>query len=167
VHARRPRSRTADGARGDASARAGGPRRAARAAAAPASERIGEIVRRLARRFPEAKCSLDHQNPLELLVATILSAQCTDARVNIVTRDLFRTYRSAGDYAAADPALFEQEIRSTGFFRNKTRSVIGMAQELVERFDGRVPPWVQQKNIFGCCQIQPQSAGLQADQKEP
>jgi endonuclease-3 len=72
-------------------------------------------------------------------VATILSAQCTDARVNIVTRDLFRKYRSAGDYAAADPAVFEQEIRSTGFFRNKTKSVIGMAQGLVERYGGRVP----------------------------
>jgi endonuclease-3 len=72
-------------------------------------------------------------------VATILSAQCTDARVNIVTGDLFRKYRSATDYAAADPTVFEQEIRSTGFFRNKTKSVIGMAQELVERFGGRVP----------------------------
>jgi endonuclease-3 len=106
---------------------------------APAAERIGEIIRRLERRFPEARCSLDHQNPLELLVATILSAQCTDARVNIVTRDLFRKYRSAADYAVADPAIFEQEIKSTGFFRNKTKSVIGMAQELVERFDGTVP----------------------------
>jgi endonuclease III len=72
-------------------------------------------------------------------VATILSAQCTDARVNVVTKDLFRKYRSAGDYAAANPAVFEGEIRSTGFFRNKTKSVIGMAQALVERFDGRVP----------------------------
>jgi len=72
-------------------------------------------------------------------VATILSAQCTDARVNIVTKDLFRNYRSATDYAAADPTVFEQEIRSTGFFRNKTKSVIGMAQELVERFGGMVP----------------------------
>jgi len=114
-------------------------RRAPRAPAAAATERIGEIILRLERRFPEAKCSLDHQNPLELLVATILSAQCTDARVNLVTRDLFQKYRSAGDYAAANPAVFEQEIRSTGFFRNKTKSVIGMAQELVERFDGRVP----------------------------
>ncbi len=72
-------------------------------------------------------------------MATILSAQCTDARVNLVTKDLFRKYRIAGDYAAADPAVFEQEIRSTGFFRNKTKSVIGMAQALVERFGGSVP----------------------------
>lgn len=113
-------------------------------AVAPAGERIGEILRRLERRFPEAKCSLDHDDPLELLVATILSAQCTDARVNIVTRDLFRKYRTAGDYAAANPAVFEQEIRSTGFFRNKTKSVIGMAQGLVERFGGRVPDTMEE-----------------------
>jgi endonuclease-3 len=107
--------------------------------AAPASTRIGEIIKRLQRRYPEAKCSLDHGEPLQLLVATILSAQCTDVRVNLVTKDLFQRYRSAGDYAAANPSVFEQEIRSTGFFRNKTKSVIGMAQALIERFDGRVP----------------------------
>jgi endonuclease-3 len=104
-----------------------------------AKERIGEIISRLQHSYPAARCSLDHRDPLQLLVATILSAQCTDARVNIVTKDLFRKYRKAGDYAAADPAIFESEIRSTGFFRNKTKSVIGMAQALVERFDGRVP----------------------------
>ena len=114
-------------------------RRKGKPSLAPAAERIGEIVARLQRRYPDARCSLDHREPLELLVATILSAQCTDARVNIVTKDLFRKYRTAGDYAAADPAVFEGEIRSTGFFRNKTKSVIGMAQGLVERFDGRVP----------------------------
>jgi len=106
---------------------------------APAAERVGAILRLLERSYPEAKCSLDHTDPLELLVATILSAQCTDARVNLVTKDLFRKYRTAGDYAAADPAVFEQEIKSTGFFRNKTRSVLGMAAALVERFDGKVP----------------------------
>ncbi len=105
----------------------------------PAGERIGEIIARLDRQYPEARCSLDHADPLQLLVATILSAQCTDARVNIVTKDLFRKYRTAGDYAATNPAVFEDEIRSTGFFRNKTKSVIGMAQALVERFGGRVP----------------------------
>jgi endonuclease-3 len=105
----------------------------------PAAERIGEIIRRLERRYPEARCSLDHGDPLQLLVATILSAQCTDARVNLVTKDLFLKYRAAGDYAAADPAILEGEIRSTGFFRNKTKSIVGMAQALVERFDGRVP----------------------------
>ena len=105
----------------------------------PASERIGEIIARLRKRYPDARCSLDHGDPLQLLVATILSAQCTDARVNIVTKDLFRKYRSAGDYAAADPAVFEGEIRSTGFFRNKTKSIIGMAQGLLERHGGQVP----------------------------
>ena len=89
--------------------------------------------------YPEARCSLDHADPLELLVATILSAQCTDARVNLVTKDLFRKYRAAADYASTDPAVFEQEIRSTGFFRNKTKSILGMAQALVERHGGRVP----------------------------
>jgi len=119
-------------------------RPSARASVRPAQERIRDILRMLERAYPEAKCSLDHTAPLELLVATILSAQCTDARVNLVTKDLFRKYRTAGDYAAADPAVFEQEIRSTGFFRNKTRSVIGMAQALVERFGGAVPDAMEQ-----------------------
>jgi len=114
-------------------------RRSVRASVRPAAERIGPIIAGLLARYPDARCSLDFRDPLELLVATILSAQCTDVRVNIVTRDLFRKYRSAGDYAAADPSVFESEIRSTGFFRNKTKSVIGMAQALVERFDGKVP----------------------------
>jgi endonuclease-3 len=104
-----------------------------------ASARIKPIVARLRRRFPEAKCALDHQDPLQLLVATILSAQCTDVRVNLVTRDLFARYHVAADYAAADPAVFEQEIKPTGFFRNKTKSVLGMAQALVERHEGQVP----------------------------
>jgi|SRR5437899_405156 len=103
------------------------------------NERIRPIIRRLKRAYPEARCSLDHTNPLELLVATILSAQCTDARVNLVTRSLFRKYRSAEDYALADPAVFEQEIKSTGFFRNKTKSVLGMANALVDRHGGKVP----------------------------
>jgi endonuclease-3 len=104
-----------------------------------AAERVRPIISRLMRRYPEARCALDHQDPLQLLVATILSAQCTDARVNLVTRDLFAKYRSVPDYANANPAVFEQEIKSTGFFRNKTKSILGMAQALVERHDGRVP----------------------------
>jgi endonuclease-3 len=105
----------------------------------PARERIGPIIARLSKRYPEARCSLDHLDPLQLLVATILSAQCTDARVNQVTKTLFLKYRTAGDYATADPAVFEEEIKSTGFFRNKTKSVLGMAVALVERSGGRVP----------------------------
>jgi len=104
-----------------------------------AQKRVGPVIARLKKRFPEAGCSLQHADPLELLVATILSAQCTDARVNVVTQTLFRKYRTAGDYAAADPAVFEDEIRSTGFFRNKTKSVLGMAAALLARFGGRVP----------------------------
>jgi endonuclease-3 len=109
-----------------------------------APARIKPIMARLRRRFPEAKCALDHQDPLQLLVATILSAQCTDARVNLVTKDLFAKYHSAADYAAADPAVFEQEIKPTGFFRNKTRSVLGMAQALVERHGGQVPSTMEE-----------------------
>ena len=110
-----------------------------RAKLPPAPQRVGPVIARLKERFPEAGCSLQHADPLELLVATILSAQCTDARVNVVTRTLFPKYRTAADYAAADHAVFEDEIRSTGFFRNKTKSVLGMAAALVERFGGRVP----------------------------
>jgi len=143
----RSRAHRRTAARPPAKAKAGAPtaaRRSARASVRPAPERIGEILRLLERRYPEAKCSLDHTDPLELLVATILSAQCTDARVNIVTKDLFRKYRSAQDYAAANPAEFEMEIRSTGFFRNKTKSVIGMAQGVVERFGGVVPDTMEE-----------------------
>ena len=101
--------------------------------------RARKIVRRLDRAYPGATCALHHTNALELLVATILSAQCTDVRVNKVTPDLFAKYGSARDYASADPRVLEREIQSTGFFRNKTKSIIGMAQALVERHGGTVP----------------------------
>ena len=101
--------------------------------------RTRSIITRLKREFPDAACALDHANPLELLVATILSAQSTDARVNIVTPALFAKYKSAADYAAADPDVFQGEIHSTGFFRNKTKSILGMAQALEERHEGQVP----------------------------
>src|SRR5262245_38072327 len=101
--------------------------------------RTKRIITRLERAYPDAKCALDHETPLQLLVATILSAQSTDVRVNMVTPALFAKYRSAADYAAADPAVFEQEIHSTGFFRNKTKSILGMAQALLERHGGQVP----------------------------
>jgi endonuclease-3 len=101
--------------------------------------RTRSIVTRLKREFPDATCALDHANPLELLVATILSAQSTDARVNIVTPTLFAKYKSAADYAAANPDVFQSEIHSTGFFRNKTKSILGMAQALEERHGGQVP----------------------------
>src|SRR5258708_12655642 len=98
-----------------------------------AKERIGPILKRLGAAYPEARCSLDHKNPLELLVATILSAQCTDARVNIVTKQLFKKYKSAKDYAVANPAVFGEEIKSTGFFRNKTTTVLPLPNALATR----------------------------------
>jgi endonuclease-3 len=110
----------------------------------PPQDRIDGILKGLYARFPEAHCALEHHDPLQLLVATILSAQCTDVRVNLVTPQLFAKYRTAQDYADADPAVFEQEIRSTGFFRNKTKSVLGMANALVERHGGRVPDTMEQ-----------------------
>jgi endonuclease-3 len=136
------RGATAKGTSGRAGKRTGHGRVAR--ARPPAAERIGPIVARLRAAYPEAGCSLLHADPLELLVATILSAQCTDARVNQVTATLFRKYRTADDYATADPAVFEDEIRSTGFFRNKTKSILGMAAALVEQHGGRVPDSMEQ-----------------------
>jgi len=101
--------------------------------------RARKIVARLERAYPDATCALHHSSALELVVATILSAQCTDARVNMVTPTLFAKYRTAGDYAAADPQVLEREIQSTGFFRNKTKSIIGMGQALVAHHGGQVP----------------------------
>jgi len=98
-----------------------------------------EVARRLAGAYPDPVSELDHTNAFELLVATILSAQSTDARVNIVTPALFRRYPTAADLAAANPADVEEIIRSTGFYQNKTKSLIGMAQALVERFGSEVP----------------------------
>ncbi len=106
--------------------------------------RARKIIARLKREYPDATCALHHQNALELVVATILSAQCTDARVNMVTPHLFAKYRTAADYAAADPRVLEKEIQSTGFFRNKTKSIIGMAQALVERHGGEVPQTMEE-----------------------
>ncbi len=101
--------------------------------------RTRSLIRHLERAYPDAACALRFTTPLELLVATILAAQCTDERVNQVTQSLFQKYRRAEDYARADAAIFEGEIRSTGFFRAKTRSVLGMARALVERHGGEVP----------------------------
>ncbi len=101
--------------------------------------RARKIVRALKKAYPDAKIALDFRNPLELLVATILSAQCTDERVNMVTPALFEKYRTARDYAAADAAALEQDVRSTGFYRAKSRSIVGMAKALVDRHGGEVP----------------------------
>jgi endonuclease III len=98
-----------------------------------------EILARLNREYPDAHCELDFETPLQLLVATILSAQCTDKRVNMVTPELFRAYSGAEDLASAEPAKLEELIRSTGFFRSKTKSLLGMSAAIVERHAGEVP----------------------------
>jgi len=101
--------------------------------------RVKKILARLDRAYPAAQCALRHENPLELLVSTILSAQCTDERVNQVTETLFQKYKTAADFAYADPREFEKEIRPTGFFRAKTKSILGAAKLLTEKFNGAVP----------------------------
>jgi endonuclease III len=110
----------------------------------PLRPRAGRIVRRLARLYPDAHCALHHRNPLELLVATILSAQCTDARVNLVTPALFARYPDAHAFATANPRELEKLIQSTGFFRNKARNIIGCCRELVARHGGRVPATMEE-----------------------
>ena len=111
------------------------PRETAEAKAA----RTGKIISGLQRAYPEAHCELNFSSPLELLIATILSAQCTDKRVNLVTASLFRKYRSAADYANADLGELEQEIKTTGFFRNKARSIKACCAALVAKHEGKVP----------------------------
>jgi endonuclease-3 len=101
--------------------------------------RVARIIELLEQDYPNARTALQFSSPLDLLVATILSAQCTDERVNKVTAELFKKYNSARDYAEADLAELEEDIRPTGFFRNKAKSIKGMAAELVARFNGEVP----------------------------
>jgi endonuclease-3 len=101
--------------------------------------RVSAILPILKKTYPNAKCSLDHKTPLQLLVATILSAQCTDDRVNIVTKDLFKKYKSAADYANVPQEALEKDIQSTGFFRNKAKSIRGMAAALLADHGGKVP----------------------------
>ncbi len=102
-------------------------------------KRVIEIIDILEKEYSDARTALTFRSPLELLVSTVLSAQCTDERVNKVTRDLFRKYRSAKDYAQVDLAELEEYIRSTGFFRNKAKSIKSFSATLVERFNGEVP----------------------------
>jgi endonuclease-3 len=102
-------------------------------------QKAKNILRLLRKQWPVTRCELLHKNPLELMVGVILSAQSTDQRVNSVTRGLFRKYHTAAGFAASNPAVFEKEIRSTGFFRSKTRSIRSACRVLVERFKGKVP----------------------------
>jgi len=122
-------------------------RKAARPAAAYdplATARIAEILKRLDQLYPQVTCALGHKSAWELLVATILSAQCTDVRVNMVTPELFRKYPTPADFARLKPEQLEPDIRSTGFFRNKSKSIVGAAQKVVEEFGGEVPGAMEQ-----------------------
>src|SRR2546421_10239484 len=107
-------------------------------------ERTEQIIKLLKRAHPDAHCALNHSNAFELLVATILSAQCTDERVNIVTADLFRKYRKPEDYLKVPATELQQDIRTTGFFRNKTKSIQGACKMLSEEFGGRVPQTMEE-----------------------
>ena len=104
-----------------------------------AGVRVKKIYSVLRKKHPDAGIALKYREPVELLVATVLSAQCTDVRVNIVTADLFKKYRGAGDYAGASQEELEEDIRSTGFYRNKAKNIIAACGEIVEKYNGRVP----------------------------
>ena len=115
------------------------PRPAKKRAARPTPEQAAEIYRRLSEHYPDAHCALDFATPFQLLVATILSAQCTDKRVNMVTPALFKKYPTPAAMSVAKPEELEEMIKSTGFFRNKTKSLLGMSRDVAEKHDGRVP----------------------------
>jgi len=107
-------------------------------------KRVAAILAKLDAAYPNATCELKHENPFQLVISTILSAQCTDVRVNLVTEKLYKKYSDAKAFAYADPAELEQEIRPTGFFRNKTKSVMGASKAIVEQFGGQVPRTMEQ-----------------------
>ena len=119
-------------------------RRRGREPAAARAARASEILARLKAAYPGSHCALDHGNALELLVATVLSAQCTDVRVNMVTPQLFARYRTARDFATADVAELESIIQSTGFYHNKAKSLIGMGRVLHEKFGGELPRTIEE-----------------------
>lgn len=103
------------------------------------SERAEGVMRILDEIYPEVKCTLNYENPLQMLIATQLSAQCTDARVNIVTKDLFRKYKNVYDFASADLEELEQDIKSTGFYKNKAKNIIACCKRLIDEYNGEVP----------------------------
>jgi endonuclease III len=111
--------------------------------------RTKKIIARLQAAYPDAHCELNHVRPLELLIATILSAQCTDKRVNIVTRELFKKYQSAADFARADLPALEEAIKTTGFFRNKAKNIKACCQALVEKHGGAVPRTMEELRELG------------------
>lgn len=107
-------------------------------------QRTRKIIQALKRAYPNATCTLNHSNAFELLIATILSAQCTDERVNVVTADLFRKYRKPQDYLKVSPNELQKDIRTTGFFRNKAKSIQGTAKILTEQYSGQVPETIEE-----------------------
>ena len=109
-----------------------------------AKMRVGKIITLLKKSYPDAKCSLNFKSPLELLIATVLSAQCTDERVNKVTKDLFKKYKSAEDYARARPEILEDDIRSTGFYKNKAKSIINCCKKISQNHEGSVPDTLEE-----------------------
>ena len=113
-----------------------------------ARERALRLAQRFRQVYPDAHCELDFKNPLQLLIATILSAQCTDKRVNMVTPTLFKKYRTAADYARANPATLEREIQSTGFFRSKTKSIRGACAAIAAQHGGNVPDTMEELNAL-------------------
>jgi endonuclease III len=114
-------------------------KKTATTAAGTDRKRVAAILEKLDEAYPDANCELKHENAFQLLISTILSAQCTDVRVNQVTQELFKRYKKPEDFAYATPAELEKEIRPTGFFRNKTKSIIGASKGIVEVFAGQVP----------------------------
>lgn len=112
-------------------------------------KRTAEMIKRLKRTYPDAHCALDHANPFELLIATILSAQCTDTRVNIVTADLFRKYRGPEDYLKVSQKELEADIHSTGFFRNKARNIQAACKRIIEVYNGKVPQTMDELLTLG------------------
>ena len=107
-------------------------------------KRTTEIIKRLKKAYPDAHCALNHSNAFELLIATILSAQCTDERVNIVTADLFRKYRGPADYLEVEQSELEKDIHSTGFFRNKSKSIQGACRLLIDEYGGDIPQTMEE-----------------------
>ncbi len=112
-------------------------------------KRTAEIIKRLKKAYPDAHCALNHTNPFELLIATILSAQCTDERVNIVTADLFRKYRGPEDFVQASQEELERDIHSTGFFRNKAKNIKAASQRLIEVYGGEIPQSMEEILTLG------------------
>src|SRR5262249_20697363 len=108
-----------------------------------------EIISRLQKEYPDAHCALVHTSPFELLVATILSAQCTDARVNIVTADLFRKYRTPADYLKVPQSELEQDIHSTGFFRNKAKNIQAACERIISEYNGDIPQTMEDLLTLG------------------